>query len=80
MANYEKIVVIPASLEEEFHRFLQKGNGLSKTKTSTNVIKEEAKPIKSILKNPVEQGKKKTVKKAEKKKSPPKKQVKWLKL
>ena len=85
MANYEKIVVIPAALEENFHRFLQKGKGLTQQKDS-KYVKEESKPRKSILKKPSETKKIKNqdkIKKPSVKKSvvePAKKQVKWLKL
>lgn len=84
MANYEKIVVIPASLEDEFQKFLQKGNGLSKLKQN-NVIKEETKVIKSILKKPKVTENKSAVKSVGKEKKstvqkPTKKILKWRKL
>ena len=87
MANYEKIVAIPASLEDDFHRFLQKGNGITKKK-ELQVPKEDYKPIKAILKKPaktessiiVRQVKrnKTSVNKAVEKKT--KKQITWLEL
>lgn len=75
MANYEKIVVIPASLEEDFHRFLQKGNGMKKLKPED--VKGESKVIKSIMKKP---SRKETKVKNKKTENSIKKEVKWRKL